>query len=143
MRTESDTEPARRRDLLRVAFGLVAMGLAGCCQREDVVIPDRIERELVVSAFRASPGNLILPVGVPVELKLRSADYIYAFQSPDLGVNAVTVPGVECSTEVVARECGEFVLAGNQMCGAIHPGLVVTVKVIPAEEFFAAGKSGR
>jgi heme/copper-type cytochrome/quinol oxidase subunit 2 len=117
------------------ALAALSMLSACRCERGAEPLPELVHLEVSLANFQPSPAVLALPVGVPAELHLRSADYIYAFQSPGLGVNVMAVPGVDTVVEIAAGEVGEYLLLGNPMCGRPHSGLAVVVKVVPVEDY--------
>ena len=64
-----------------------------------------------------SPGEVCVPVGVPVVLHLRSNDYVYIFSLPHAGLKEIAVPDLEYQLELVAEKVGEYQLLGGIMCG--------------------------
>ena len=137
--------------------------LGGCRDRDSLRrAPERVEIEVTGSGFQweiryqgfdgrfgtaddvVTQKNLRLPVGVPVRLHLRSDDFLYGLLIPKFDLNEIAVPDIESSVEFVSDETGEFDLRGNQMCGFTHPGLLGTVTVVPADEFWRwLGGDGR
>lgn len=68
--------------------------------------------------------HLHVPVDTPVRLVLRSEDYIYTLELPELGVREIAVPDFEFEVEFVVRRTGVQALRGSQMCGYKHPELL-------------------
>jgi cytochrome c oxidase subunit II len=86
-------------------------------------------------------NELHLPVGVPVEIELRSTDVIHSFWIPSLGGKLDMVPGrthtlrLEAARpEVMRGQCSEF-------CGAQHALMSFGVVAEPPESFDAWRRS--
>lgn len=84
-----------------------------------------------------SANELRLPVGVPVELRLRSNDVIHSFWVPSLAGKTDMIPGrvnrmvIEADRPGVYRgQCAEF-------CGREHALMAFDVVVLPRPEFNA------
>ena len=73
--------------------------------------------------------DLHVPVGANVEVALDSADYIYRFRVPDLGVNEMAVPEIPFTARFVSDAVGTHELLGDQMCGLQHESLIGRVVV--------------
>jgi len=61
-----------------------------------------------------------LPVGRPVEIRLRSYDVIHSFFVPELFLKQDLMPGMTIPVRLQATETGSFELACNQICGLGH-----------------------
>ena len=64
-----------------------------------------------------SEGKVVVPVGVPVTLHLRSDDLLYMFSLPHAGLNTIAVPDLEYQLDMTASEAGRYKLEGGTMCG--------------------------
>ena len=139
---------------LQIVCGIVLAILLLGCGEEERELPDQIELRMTGSRYKweirhaawdsnfgtdgdvVSGGDrLLLPLGVPVRIDLRSDDFIYGVSSVDLDVAGIAVPGLENSIELVLNNPGGYPLRGNQMCGYSHPDLMVTLEVVTAEEY--------
>ena len=63
-----------------------------------------------------SRHDLHLPVGVAVELKLTSEDYIYTLSLPGLGLQEIAVPELFHSLRFEAGRSGSYRLLSDPMC---------------------------
>ena len=63
-----------------------------------------------------SRRDLHLPVGVAVELKLTSEDYIYTLSLPGLGLQEIAVPELFHSLRLEAGRNGSYRLLSDSMC---------------------------
>ena len=80
-------------------------------------------------------GTLRLPVGVPVELKMRSRDVIHSFFVPEFRVKRDVVPGEEQRIVVTPSKIGEYSLACYELCGLGHWGMRNRVLVLERAAF--------
>ncbi|MEM7384317.1 MAG: hypothetical protein AAF514_05175, partial [Verrucomicrobiota bacterium] len=64
-----------------------------------------------------TPGQIALPLGVPVTLQLKSRDFLYLLDLPHCEASEIAVPDMTFQLEVVPEVPGDFDLIGGQMCG--------------------------
>ncbi len=62
-------------------------------------------------------GELVLPLGQPVELRLTSTDYIYTFRAPEIGLLESAIPALEFTLAFTPAEVGQFLLEIDPHCG--------------------------
>ena len=82
-----------------------------------------------------SSGTLRLPVGVPVELRMRSRDVIHSFFVPEFRVKRDVVPGEEQRIVLTPSKVGEYSLACYELCGIGHWGMRNRVLVLEQAAF--------
>lgn len=63
---------------------------------------------------------LTVPVGRPVELRLRSKDVLHSFFLPVLRIKQDTVPGMEIPLRFLADKAGTYEVACAELCGLGH-----------------------
>jgi cytochrome c oxidase subunit 2 len=80
-------------------------------------------------------NELILPVGTPVTLRLRSEDVIHSFWVPSISGKMDMIPGRTNELTVTATETGQFRGQCAEFCGLSHPLMAFEVTVLPAEAF--------
>jgi cytochrome c oxidase subunit II len=83
----------------------------------------------------ASANEIHIPVGQPVEVKLRSADVIHAFWVPELHGKTDHMPGFETNTWLQADEPGSFRGQCGEFCGLQHARMHFLVIAHEQEEF--------
>ena len=100
--------------------GLLVLGggitLARSVGQERVVVPVLAER------FSFTPSEIRVPVGVTLELRIRSDDTMHGFRIAGHGVN-VAVPKRRQGVAVVefgARAAGRYRFECSRLCGAGH-----------------------
>jgi cytochrome c oxidase subunit 2 len=84
-----------------------------------------------------SSATLRLPVGVPVELKMRSNDVLHSFFVPEFRVKRDVVPGEEQRIVFTPSEIGEYSLACYELCGIGHAFMRNRVLVLDRPDFDA------
>ncbi|CAN7611528.1 cytochrome c oxidase subunit II [Trinickia sp. LjRoot230] len=85
----------------------------------------------------ATANEIHIPVGVPVEVKLRSADVIHAFWVPQLAGKTETIPGQVNEQWIQADAPGIYRGQCSQFCGAQHAHMAFEVIAQPEAEFEA------
>lgn len=82
-------------------------------------------------------GELVLPVGEPVELRLRALDVIHSFWVPEWRVKQDAVPGVTTVLPVTPTETGVYPVVCTELCGLGHAAMRAQARVVSAEQFEA------
>jgi cytochrome c oxidase subunit 2 len=75
-------------------------------------------------------NNLVVPMGQPVELILRSKDVLHSFFVPSMRLKQDTVPGLEIPLRFTATATGEFEIACAELCGLAHYRMRGFMKVV-------------
>ncbi len=90
-----------------------------------------------------SATEMVIPVGKPVHVILRSRDVIHSFYVPEFRLYQDAVPGrtIDWMWFVTTRE-GNFALACSQLCGTGHYNMQAPIRVVSQAEYdeWAAGK---
>ncbi len=85
----------------------------------------------------ATANEIHIPVGVPVQVKLRSADVIHTFWVPQLAGKTETIPGQINEQWIEADAPGVYRGQCSQFCGAQHAHMAFEVVAEPAPQFDA------
>ena len=80
-------------------------------------------------------GELVLPIGEPVELKLTSRDVIHSFWVPEWRMKQDAVPGVETRTVVTPTQPGTFEVVCTELCGLGHATMRARARVVSRKAF--------
>lgn len=80
-------------------------------------------------------NQLILPVGVPVDIEVSSADVIHAFWVPRLGGKLDMTPGRRHRVRLQADREGVFRGQCAEFCGTQHAHMILHVEALPPERF--------
>lgn len=78
-----------------------------------------------------------VPVGLPVEFVMTSADVIHGFFIPDMRVKQDILPGRYTYLWVQPEKVGSFTIFCTQYCGAGHSQMLATLIVMPVDEYQA------
>lgn len=80
-------------------------------------------------------GGLVLPVGEPIQVELRSNDVIHAFYVPRFLFKRDVVPGRTNTFDFTVDEPGTYRGQCAELCGAFHGSMVFDVHARPKAEF--------
>lgn len=81
-------------------------------------------------------NDMVVPVGIPIHLHLRSIDVIHSFYVPEFRLFQDVVPGKKISwTWFQANKTGDFQIACSQLCGSGHYKMYGKLRVVSQEEF--------
>jgi cytochrome c oxidase subunit 2 len=81
------------------------------------------------------PHCILVPAGVPVHLRITSADAVHSltFNGTDYAVKVL--PGTISHAELQFSRAGEYKTACREFCGAGHYAMRSELKVVPRTEF--------
>lgn len=82
-------------------------------------------------------NELRLPVGVPVEFVIESADVVHSFWIPNLGGKVDMIPGRTNTLRLSAGEPGRFRAQCSEFCGAQHARMGFIAIAEPQADFDA------
>lgn len=82
-----------------------------------------------------APGELHVPLGQKVQLKMKAMDVIHSFWVPQFRIKQDVIPGEQTQLQFVATKLGEFPIVCTELCGAYHGGMRSSVVVHSPEEF--------
>ena len=80
-------------------------------------------------------GGLVLPVGAPVTIDLRSEDVIHAFYVPKFLFKRDVVPGKTNTFSFTVEDAGTYRGQCAELCGAFHGSMLFDVHAIPKADF--------
>jgi cytochrome c oxidase subunit II len=84
------------------------------------------------------PGNvpeLVVPVGQPVRIRLRSADVVHSFYVPQTLFKRQAIPGITNEFDLTFEKVGIYHGQCTQFCGLAHADMVFRVRVVSQGEF--------
>jgi cytochrome c oxidase subunit II len=94
------------------------------------------------------PGRIpemVVPVGVPVHIKLRSADVVHSFYVPRALFKRQAIPGVTSEFDMNFQKVGVFHGQCAQFCGVAHTDMLFRVRVVSQnqfQQFLTGGRGG-
>jgi cytochrome c oxidase subunit 2 len=95
------------------------------------------------------PGNvpeMVVPVGVPIHIKLRSADVVHSFYVPRALFKRQAIPGTTNEFDMNFQRVGLYHGQCAQFCGVSHSDMLFRVKVVSQDQFdrfLTSGRGGR
>lgn len=82
-------------------------------------------------------NQLVIPVGVPVRVKLTSADVIHSFWVPKLGGKMDMIPSRTNVTWIEGDTIGHYRGQCSEFCGLQHANMAFDVQVVSKDDFAA------
>ena len=80
-------------------------------------------------------GGMVLPVGEPVHVELRSDDVIHAFYVPQFLFKRDVVPGRTNTFDFTVEEAGTYRGQCAELCGAFHGAMLFDVHAVPRADY--------
>ncbi len=78
---------------------------------------------------------LVVPVGKPVKLDMRSVDVIHSFYAPAFRIKMDTVPGMDTYAWFMAEQAGTYDVYCAEYCGVGHSRMLTTIQALEPEAF--------
>jgi cytochrome c oxidase subunit 2 len=91
--------------------------------------------QISIIGTAANEPTFVIPVGEPVEFRLKSNDVIHAFYIPNFLYKLDVVPGRDNRFVITALETGEFTGQCAELCGLNHALMRFHVRVVERDEF--------
>lgn len=90
---------------------------------------------MIAEQYLFVPHCILVPAGVPVHLRIASADAVHslAFTGTDYAVKVS--PGLVSEAQLQFPSAGEYKTACREFCGAGHYAMRSELKVVPKEQF--------
>lgn len=82
-------------------------------------------------------GELHVPVGRPIDLKLRSKDVVHSFYLPNFRTKIDAIPGSTTRLWIQAEEAGRTEIGCAQHCGVSHYKMRAWLYAAPEDEYRA------
>jgi len=90
---------------------------------------------MIAQQYLFIPHCVIVPAGVPVHLRITSADNVHALAIGGTPYSVEAIPGVITQAQLQFPQAGEYKTACREFCGAGHYAMRSDVKVVPREQF--------
>ncbi len=82
-------------------------------------------------------GELHVPLGQEVQLRLEAQDVIHAFWLPDLRIKQDAIPGMPTELQFKPTKVGTYQVVCAELCGSYHGGMRTQMVVETPEEYEA------
>jgi len=90
---------------------------------------------LVAQQYAFVPSCVLVPAGVPVTMRLASADVVHGFLIQGTNVNAMVVPGYVTTVSTTFQEAGDRLMPCHEFCGVGHQAMWAHVRIVDAKQF--------
>lgn len=90
---------------------------------------------MIAQQYVFVPQCVVVPAGVPVRLRLVSADAAHALTVATTGYAVKVVPGSVAEQKFEFPEAGEYAMPCREFCGAGHYAMRAHLKVVPRDQF--------
>jgi cytochrome c oxidase subunit 2 len=90
---------------------------------------------MIAQQYLFIPHCIVVPVGVPVHLRITSADAVHSltFNGTDYAVKVL--PGTVSQTQLQFPKAGDYKTVCREFCGAGHYAMRSEVKVVTRDQF--------
>jgi cytochrome c oxidase subunit II len=90
---------------------------------------------VVAQQYAFVPSCVLVPAGVPVTMRLASADVVHGFLIQGTNVNAMVVPGYVTTARTTFAQSGERLMPCHEFCGVGHQAMWAHVRIVDAQQF--------
>jgi cytochrome c oxidase subunit 2 len=90
---------------------------------------------MIAEQYLFVPHCVVIPAGVPIHLRITSADAVHSLTLDGTDYAVKTLPGTVSSAEMQFPRTGEYKTACREFCGAGHYAMRSEFKVVPREQF--------
>jgi cytochrome c oxidase subunit 2 len=90
---------------------------------------------MIAQQYLFVPHCILVPAGVPVHLRITSADAVHALAFRGTGYNVKVLPGTISEARLQFSTPGEFKTVCREFCGAGHYAMRSELKVVTPEQF--------
>ena len=99
---------------------------------------------MIAQQYLFIPHCILVPAGVPVHLRITSADAVHSLNFIGTKYNVKVLPGTISEAQLQFPNAGEFKTACTEFCGAGHYAMRSRLKVVPRDQFplLRAGERG-
>lgn len=98
---------------------------------------------MIAQQYLFVPHCILVPAGVPVHLRITSADAVHSLNFIGTKYNVKVVPGTISEAQLQFPEAGDFKTACTEFCGAGHYAMRSKLKVVPRDQFPVLGAQER
>jgi cytochrome c oxidase subunit 2 len=84
---------------------------------------------------KTTKGELVVPVGKPIKLVMKSRDVLHSFFVPAMRIKRDAIPGAYTYIPFVPVKTGVYQSYCTEYCGKDHSAMLATTRVVSQEEF--------
>jgi cytochrome c oxidase subunit II len=90
---------------------------------------------MIAQQYLFVPHCILVPAGVPVHLRITSADNVHSLAFNGTDYNVKVLPGTITEAQLQFSNPGEFKTMCREFCGAGHYAMRSALKVVPRDQF--------
>jgi cytochrome c oxidase subunit 2 len=90
---------------------------------------------IIAQQYLFVPHCVVVPAGVPVHLRITSADAVHALAINGTAYDVKVLPGTISEAQLQFSTPGEYKTLCREFCGAGHYAMRSELKVVPREQF--------
>lgn len=90
---------------------------------------------MIAEQYLFIPHCVLVPAGVPVRLRITSADNVHALTIGGTDYSIKAIPGTITQTKLQFQQAGDYKTVCREFCGAGHYAMRSEVKVVPRQQF--------
>ncbi|MFZ0136119.1 MAG: hypothetical protein WAK89_03615 [Candidatus Sulfotelmatobacter sp.] len=90
---------------------------------------------MIAQQYLFIPHCILVPAGVPVHLRITSADVVHSLAINGSGYSVEVLPGTISEAQLQFPHPGEYQMPCHEFCGAGHYAMRSELKVVPREQF--------
>jgi cytochrome c oxidase subunit II len=90
---------------------------------------------MIAQQYLFIPHCILVPAGVPVHLRITSADAVHALTFNGTGYAVKVLPGTISEAQLQFPSPGEYKTVCREFCGAGHYAMRSELKVVPRDQF--------
>jgi cytochrome c oxidase subunit II len=90
---------------------------------------------MIAEQYLFIPHCVLVPAGVPVHLRITSADNVHALMIGGTDYSVRAIPGAITQAQLQFPRAGDYKTVCREFCGAGHFAMRSEVKVVPREQF--------
>ncbi|MGA9545221.1 MAG: hypothetical protein WBQ85_16715 [Candidatus Sulfotelmatobacter sp.] len=90
---------------------------------------------MIAEQYLFIPHCILVPAGVPVHLRITSADAVHSLTFDGTAYKVEVLPGTISEAELQFSRPGEYKMPCREFCGPGHYAMRSELKVVPREQF--------
>jgi cytochrome c oxidase subunit II len=90
---------------------------------------------MIAEQYLFVPHCILVPAGVPVHLRITSADAVHSLAFTGTKYNVEVLPGTISEAQLQFPRPGKYNLPCHEFCGAGHYAMRSELRVVPREQF--------
>ena len=90
---------------------------------------------MIAQQYLFIPHCILVPAGVPVHLRITSADAVHSLTFNGMDYAVKVLPGTISEARLQFSRAGEYKTVCREFCGAGHYAMRSELKVVPREQF--------